>query len=530
MTFECFALMRPADTPRAVRIAMYLLIFLVAALASAPVLRAGFHQEDFSWLAMARHLDTPWIFFYRNIGFTYFYRPTGLLFWRFCAQLAGTDPWLQNFLDLALQAVNACLVALLATRLAGKRSAGLFAGLMFACLPAASGTALWMSDRFDPVALCFGLLALLAFHRAQGNPRWAPAAAMGLFACLSAKEVGYAVAAAMLALQAWQSLEQRRWRIGMFAAVLIPVVLALALHSMVVVFEADALAPAQAMQALRRGVVNWWSYFPTAIFGFHGPDPVQGFLLAGASALVVVGLGAAVRNRQRETLQLALVGAALVFAPAFLQWPITEGILGGTTASTFTTNLRFYYFAVAGLALLWSAGHAGLGSTRARFLLMAVSLALGAQWLATARLNARAWARETRASSAQYLALGHALAQLSFAPGCRIQLYAPDFPSQFNQFADTIVKGSAPSGASVFGCSVFTTEIPYITIVSADQCADTRWPGLRVHVVNRTQILAPLGNLCMIVFDAAPRLDQGNGLLRKFDVDASGRLNEIGKD
>jgi hypothetical protein len=119
-------------------LATVLLVFVVAALAVAPVLGAGFHHEDFTWLALARHLESPWTFFYKNVGFTYFYRPFGLLLWYVSAQAAAANPWLHNLFDLLLQAFNAVLVAILATRLCGNRGTGAVAGLLFACLPATS--------------------------------------------------------------------------------------------------------------------------------------------------------------------------------------------------------------------------------------------------------------------------------------------------------------------------------------------------------------------------------------------------------
>jgi hypothetical protein len=47
-------------------------------------------------LSLARQLDTPQALLHSDVSFTYFYRPVGLLFWRYSAALAGTDAWMHD--------------------------------------------------------------------------------------------------------------------------------------------------------------------------------------------------------------------------------------------------------------------------------------------------------------------------------------------------------------------------------------------------------------------------------------------------
>ena len=44
-----------------------------------PALAAGFHPEDLGWLALVRHIDSPWPLLTENVFFVYYYRPVGLL-------------------------------------------------------------------------------------------------------------------------------------------------------------------------------------------------------------------------------------------------------------------------------------------------------------------------------------------------------------------------------------------------------------------------------------------------------------------
>lgn len=521
-------LLFPQATDRTpfLRLALYVGVPLLAMLACAPLLDAGFQAEDFSWLALARHLDTPLAPFYQNVALAYFYRPAGLMFWELCTWLGDADPWVHNLLDLLLHGVNAMLVGSVAARLARDRGIGLFAGVLFACLPATSGTALWTSDRFDPVCLFFGLLALHAFDRALSGRRvFGFLAAASLALCLSAKEVGFAMTAAMLVLLGWQwrSAPERPW--GLLAAVAIPVVMVLALHTWTVPAFGISLGGESSLSALLSGVGYWWLRFPAAVFGFRPVAAGWWLLLAAAALLLLVGLVRAIRRRDAGAIRLAWVGATLLAVPPLLQWPVTKLALSDVAGLGLTINLRFYYLAFAGCALLWSAGLAGLRGTRSQWMSLAVSLALCAQGFLVAHRIARDWANETRAPTVAYLAMGQALGSRSFEPGCRIVLQAPDFRPEFPYYADVVVKGTAPRGSSVLDCAVFAGVVPFQTIVDASQCDEAAWPGLAIRRLQGIRWIARLENLCTLTFEAPPTADAAG--VSKFSVTADGRVTPL---
>ena len=230
--------------------------FALAALLMLPVIHAGFHAEDFGWLALARLSTSPWPLLAHNINFVYFYRPLPLLLWWLSAHVFGTQAVWHNALDVLLHALNAALVCMLATRVSGRAGAGALAGLLFASLPAGAATAAWMSDRFDLVALGFSLLALLSFEaalRRRQNPTWT---AMWLLCALLSKEVAYAAAAVMLARLAVQWWRDRAVAWGLLAAVALPPLVALALRVLsgtTVGASLDVDDPLQAIAA----VMNW---------------------------------------------------------------------------------------------------------------------------------------------------------------------------------------------------------------------------------------------------------------------------------
>ncbi|MBO9665146.1 hypothetical protein [Dokdonella sp.] len=509
------------------RLTLYGGVPLLAMLACAPLLDAGFQAEDFYWLALVRHLDAPLIPFYENVALAYFYRPIGLMFWELCTWLGGTDPWVHNLLDLLLHGVNALLIGSVATRLARDRRIGILAGVLFACLPATSGTALWTSDRFDPVCLFFGLLALHAFERAlAGRRAFGFLAAASLALCLSSKEVGLAVAAAMLALLGWQWLRTRERRWDLLAMVLAPMAVVFVLHTATVPSFGFSLDGAQSLSALLGGVGYWWLRLPAAVFGFRPVGAGWWPLLATAALLALVGLARAIRQGQEGAVRLACVGAVMFVVPALLQWPVTRLALSDAAGLGLTINLRFYYLAFAGCALLWAAAIAGLRGLRSQWLLLAASLALALQGFAVAHRVARDWANETRAPTAAYLAMGEALGSRSFEPGCRIVLQTSGFPPEFVYYADVIVKAVAPRDSRVLDCAVFGDVAPYASIVDARWCSEDAWPGLAVRRQHGVRGLAQLGNLCILGF-AEPPVPTESAELARFSVAADGRITPL---
>lgn len=176
--------------------------FALAALVFAPTLEAGFQSEDYTWLALGRFNDSPLPLLRGGILFAYFYRPVGLLLWWATAHTFGDNALLHNAVNLLLHTSNAALLCLVSSRFTGKGFAGWAAGSLFATLPAGTGTASWMSDRFDPLALLFSLLALLAFARTPMRNRHPLFVFAFLLLALLSKEVAFATAGALTLLLA----------------------------------------------------------------------------------------------------------------------------------------------------------------------------------------------------------------------------------------------------------------------------------------------------------------------------------------
>ncbi|MEO7199703.1 MAG: hypothetical protein ABIY56_05750 [Dokdonella sp.] len=502
-----------------------LLVGVVALLGFAPGIQAGFHIEDFNYLALMRHLDSAWPLLHENLFFVYYYRPTGLMFWWASLQLAGTNPLLHNLLDLALQCGNAMLLALLAQRLGRNTVAALIAGLAFACLPASSATAMWLSDRYDPLALWFGLLALLMFESAlDGRRRAAAWTALWLMLALGAKEVAFVIPLLMLVRLGWRRLSGTSVSAWLVAAVLAPVVTALLLRSLFVTPAKAQFRLGPLLESIITALAAWWTRFPEALWGFRTPPNGLLWIAAMIGVVMLLALLRATWKREQHVVRLAITGAALLLSPALVQWPITAQVLVQPESLHYTVNLRFFHLAMAGLAVLIAASWLALPERSVRIVFSLALLVLGGSWFAAARDNAHDWRVSTAASTRQYLMLGHELGQRAFPARCRIHLHGDQLPPQFAPFADVIAKTNAAPGASLLGCTVQAGKPPFVVLLRDGLCTAEQWPGLKLLKFDG-RASARFGNLCGL-FPFADDADSSAASFH-FEVDADGHLSEL---
>lgn len=509
------------------RAAIVLACALVAALAFAPALHAGFHPEDFAYVALMRHLDAPWPLVVDNVFFVYYYRATGLLVWWLSVQAFGTSAFAHNALDLAIHAANAALLAAFVLRATGHRAAALCGGLAFACLPAAATTAMWMSDRYDPLALLFGLVALIAFERAiDGSRRAAVVVAVSLLLAIAAKEVAYTIAGVMLVRLAWRVWERRGLDRMLAIAVVAPVLAVLALRMLTVQSLESSLSQTDLAANLVRGVLAWWQRLPAALAGFQAmPAWVAAILFVfGVAALATIAGG--LLARRGDVARLALAGGALLVAPSLLQWPVTSLVLVHDGALAVPENLRFYHLAMAGLALLVAAAAVALREVpRAVASFGVVMVVLCGAGFAATHGNATRWADSRQVASASHLALGARLAERSYPPGCRIELDAPQLAADIRPHIDVAMKAAAPRGSSILGCRITAGTRSYVSVLDGHLCNARSWPALTPMPSLGTHALQRIGNLCMAAFDDADGGSDDTGRI-VLDVDARGNVVE----
>lgn len=488
-----------------------LLVLAALAAAAVPLLHAGFHSDDWIWLAIVRHLEHPFAPYVSGILHEYFYRPSSIALWWLAERLAGHHSGGHYLIDIAVHAISCLLIVRLLLRWRIRLPAALMAGLLFALAPSALGTVSWLSNRNELLAVAAGFGFLLALERALDRRIWLLPVLFLLAVAVSSKETGLIFAAAGLLRLAWA------WRGGVavplwaWPAVLLPVAGLFVMRWLTLWPVGVTISPATAPA----GIAGWFQTLPAALTGFAGAGWIVALV---AVAIVAVALLALVAARAQPRLRIALsVAAVLAMLPPLLQWPITHLVFADAGARLFTENLRFFYLATAALAMLLAVVIDSCPRRlRPRAALVAALALLVPAGLAGQRLTA-GWATVTGPASAQALHLVRQVAVGDYPRGCTIVLEREHWPTAFPTFADAIVKFAAARGASVVDCAVFTQTAPAHTVVSADACSAASWPALTLRSQQGIPVLRTLGNLCLAGFEAPDAAADADAF--RFDLD-----------
>ncbi len=513
----------PADSshPWRGRAAWFVIIGL-ALLAFWPALNSGFAGDDWGFLALSRHLDWPWALYYYDHSSSYFYRPHTMLLWWLSVAALGLHPTAHMALNLGLHTINALLLAQIIVRTTRHERLGMAIGALFALHPAAVGTALWLSDRFDLLATAAVLWAVLGMEGALAGTakrRWVVAAAVLAAGAKETAVVLPLIAAARLLLARERSW---RWRSATLAGVSMPFALMLLVRATLLQGVSTTLDIHDAPDAALRGIRNWIAGAPDALIAArvaNSTDIVLAGLLAGCVGWWLL------RSSRRTvgTSALAILGVTCMLAPALVQWPVTQAVLGTPQPFVNPVNLRFYYLSLSGLLMLTAAAVATLEDRRILAVLTVAALAASIVWLPASRVRAANWAAET--SGPEYrvaLAAGRLAAHLQVEPGCRLHLLGTmELSHGFFRFADAAVKAQSPRGTPLLECIVMAEHSPWFSITRQMPCEDAVWQPLTPRSKSGQVYTAhPVGNLCYHYFaDPAPRTTSVEPASRWFQFD-----------
>lgn len=339
-------------------------IAIVAAVATiiafGSLVQADFTGDDWHYLALLRHIDSPVEIITSNIAGAYFYRPVALLLFWLSEAVFSIKPVAHYGINVLLHGWVAFEVFALATTMTKARVISAWAATLFLLLPATSATALWVSDRFDLLATAMLLCSLRLMLRWARSATAHSGVLLGSLvmtvAAIGSKETAFAlIPALLLVLLASDSRGSRsRWIAG--GAVMLIAALAICCRVAALSgWKGDQTLPLTAT-AIGSGITMWLANFPVALQTHNG---LYALLALGLAALAArhYGLRANKRSTDRRYEGLSSVTAVVMLLAGVVvaQSPVAATALPAIAANGAplpTVSLRFFYTPLALLAIL----------------------------------------------------------------------------------------------------------------------------------------------------------------------------------
>ena len=453
----------------------------VLSLLSLLVYRAAFGAyfmlDDFGMLAIARFIDNPLEPFLRqHIPGGLYYRPVGMLVWWTSERFFSNDPFAHYLINLVLHQCVAVAIWALLARFCESYWGGFIAALAFACHPIALGTTLWLSDRFDLLALLFGLLGIRAAlaHERTASQRAFAAPLLLLTLSLLCKEIALAsfAAAAVIWLRPGHFAPWSR-RLAACALLGVPVLAMLLVRTLLLPHPVanSLLQDDDPMRMFRVGIHNWlsgWIDYATFWPRLSGWKRLS---IAGALILAtVLSIRAATLPWDARRQQAFMAGLVMCLSTALLQWPLLAHF--GVNLSTSTSplevviNARYFYASLAGFLIAATAllGPLFLRSAATRaMLLLACALSI-LPWISASQNLAREHRTQTRALAPVVASAVRAIGDLRL-PKMDCQIYLLDVGIwSFDWISDEAIKAMYPDLERVERCLIQTERTPWYHI------------------------------------------------------------------
>ncbi len=445
-------------------------LLALTAWALLPSLHGEFVTDDYVFLATSRMVDAPWqAFWQRHFYEPLYFRPVGLVVWWLTERCFGLNYGWHAAFNAALHLTNVALLWMLLRRVASGGVAQVIGVGWFALGPLSFPAVLWLSDRFDLLAVLFLLVMLLAALCTRRVARTGVVVFVaGLAACWS-KEWAFAGCFAVLLGLAWAGWRTRVSRFTVAAAALLA---AMAVAGVVRVSVLDGTATSLVTSAFSVGGLSVsmlaWATAGGRIVAALGAAWCAA-IFAGVCACSLGLLVASNVAITRRALSLIALLMALFVAIAVPQTLTVSGYIALIDSGIFgaATTARFFYgpmaavSAVAALALS-STGRNG----KIRWFANAVGAACVVAFAIKAHVAASefsAWtSREIAPFSIAATAATDAMAKVGGESCVVVFLGTQTQHPYFRMFSDVTVKARTTMSEKTWACHVMTESTPWL--------------------------------------------------------------------
>ncbi len=438
-------------------------LLVVTAWALLPSLRGEFVTDDYVFLTTSRMVDAPWqAFWQRHFYEPLYFRPVGIVVWWLTERGFGLNYAWHAAFNAALHLANVALLWIVLRRFTFRVMARAGGVGWFALGPLSFPAVLWLSDRFDLLALFFLLVMLLAALSVGRTARGVAIVFVSALAACWSKEWAFAGCFAVMLGAAWTGWRARSGRSWVAAGALLAAML-VAWAVRVSVLDGTAtsmMASAYGVSGLSAGAWAWTT----------AGGRIAAALGMGWTALALAGVCAmAIVSASRRSLALSALLALLFVAISLPQTLTVSGYIGLIDTGIFgaATTARFFYGPMAALSAIAAVA---LSATALQGAIRWAAVAVGGACMAVFAMKAHvaatefsAWTnRDIALFSVAATAVTDVIAREGGAPCVVVFLGTHTQHPYFRMFSDVTVKARTATPEKTWACHIMTESTPWL--------------------------------------------------------------------
>lgn len=478
-----------------------------------PALNSYFHSDDFHTLAISRYIDNPVYLFGNHYPFSVSYRPIGVIFWWFSYYLFDLNSYYYYLSNLVLHIFSSYILYFILNKLTRNYFSSLIFSFIFLVHPLAISTGIWLSTRYDMLAVLFTLLSVfttICYIESVKNRYLFYSLFFTSLAILS-KELSYLlpiVASVIMITFPSEKINTRTRLLIVFMYFLLTVALFIVRYfALKQLGGAGYFAGQSLLYFIIKGYFNWLKTILSYCFYYDGISILGNnfkilFLILQT---IIISLFVSLfvfhkiqKKRMSVDNHIFLLGIFILLLPGIVQAPITNSYPFQKPADHFIFSVvvssRFYYLSLIGILIIFS--HLTTiflqhnQSTR-----MSISILLPIFFIAIlygliSQSIASGWSEYTNKDRQFVNKISQELDNITLKEGCKIyilntQRYLP----YFQGYSDVLTKAMAKN-VNAIQCFIQTETTPYYYML----------PGLESQHVNFSpleEIIKPtfIGNL-----------------------------------
>jgi hypothetical protein len=443
-------------------------------------LNSYFHSDDYHTLAISRYIDNPVYLFGNHYPYSVSYRPIGVIFWWFSYYLFDLNSYYYYLSNLLLHIFSSYILYFILKKLTKNRLTSLIFSCIFLAHPLAISTAVWLSTRYDMLAVLFTLLSVfttICYIESAKNRHLFCSLIFTSLAILS-KELAYLlpiVASVIVITFPSEKINTRTRLLVVFMYSLLTVALLIVRYFALKQLGGTGYFAGQSLlYFIIKGYFNWLKTILSYCSYYDGISILGNsfkilFLILQIIIISLFVFHKIQKKKMPVNNHILLLGILILLLPGIVQAPVTNSYPFQKPADHFIFSVvvssRFYYLSLIGILIIFS--HLTTivlqhnQSIRMSVLMLLPIFLIAILYGLISQSIASGWSKYTNKDKQFVEHISQGLDSINLKEGCKIYiLNTQGYLHYFQGYSDVLTKAMVKN-VNVIQCFIQTETTPY---------------------------------------------------------------------